>query len=75
MASIVDCGLVFAEIWIGRRCSRDEEDGSGGGCLVGSGLAIFNSSQSVVERLNSWIPELHHALDPTSEGGCTVEVA
>ncbi len=66
-ARIAPRELLVSELWIHPRDSRVG--------LNGSGMAIVNPPYLLDERMRTWLPVLHRALDPVDDGGWEVRSA
>jgi 23S rRNA (adenine2030-N6)-methyltransferase len=64
LARDLDCGLLAAELSLYPRDSRV--------ALNGSGLLILNPPYQLAERMQIWLPQLHHCLDLGHGGGASV---
>ena len=64
LAAELDCGLLAAELALYPRDSRV--------ALNGSGMLILNPPYQLAERMETWLPQLHHCLDLGHGGGTSV---
>lgn len=64
LAAELDCGLLAAELALYPRDSRV--------ALNGSGMLILNPPYRLAERMETWLPQLHHCLDLGHGGGTSV---